>query len=292
MRVCFVGPASEDAEYTDFQELNNQTARLHCAAEQRNEEKMTTIRHILQTDPIWCAYALADLQPAFQPYCQWHPVQTEDGEGLALIFTALDPPILLTVGAVAAVAQALAQATLPPAVFISAQLEHLPVLKQFYDFGDNLHSMLRMTLPGNIPMQMPDLPGLVRLGPADATRIEALYTHGGPYTPDAFAPYQLDAGVFYGVADADQTLVAVGGTHIVDWQEGVAAIGNMYTRLDQRGRGLAGVVLAAIVTELRSRGATNLVLNVNEQNIGAQKLYTRLGFYVHCPFVEGVGSRE
>jgi hypothetical protein len=80
---------------------------------------MIAIRAILDADPVWSAYGLADLQPAFRDYCRWYPVQTDSGDGLALIFTALDPPVLLTVGQSEAVAAALRQADLPPTMILT-----------------------------------------------------------------------------------------------------------------------------------------------------------------------------
>ena len=84
------------------------------------------IRRILNQDPAWSAYALADLQPAFAPHCQWYTMAHQADEGVLLLFTALTPPILLTVGTPAVVALLLAEAELPEWVFISAQHEHVP----------------------------------------------------------------------------------------------------------------------------------------------------------------------
>ena len=135
------------------------------------------------------------------------------------------------------------------------------------------------------------LPGLARLGPEAADRIAALYALGGPFTPDAFAPTQVAEGVFYGVAGEDGTLLAVGGTHIVDRTGGVAAIGNMYTHPAARGRGFAGAILAALVQTLRGEGIHTIVLNVDQRNEAGLRLYERHGFTIHCPFVEGKAIR-
>ena len=69
---------------------------------------------------------------------------------------------------------------------------------------------------------------LRRLVPADVPAIEALIAQGGPYAPDGFAPYQVEDGFFFGVEDGAGGLAAVGGTHILNREEGVAAIGNVY----------------------------------------------------------------
>ncbi len=131
---------------------------------------------------------------------------------------------------------------------------------------------------------------LRRLTAADVTAVEALFAHGGPFTPDAFAAHQIELGVFYGVEDEHGELAAVGGTHIVDYAARLAAIGNMYTRPDCRGRGYASAVLAAIVTHLQTNGVETIVLNVDQRNTGARRIYERFGFVVHCPFIEGVAT--
>ncbi|MCB0112263.1 MAG: GNAT family N-acetyltransferase [Caldilineaceae bacterium] len=253
---------------------------------------LVAVRHILNRDPAWTAYALADLQPSFAAHCQWYT----QNEGVLLPFHALTPSILLTVGEPSTVADLLAEASLPARVFISARPEHLPVIQHYYCFdrpaqGTSLHHMLRMVFQRFDALTDAPLHAVERLQPADAPRIEQLLTHGGPFTPDAFDAYQLAEGVFYGISDGAGKLLAVGGTHIVDWQEGVGAIGNMYTHPDHRGQGYARLILGAIVRTLQEGGAHNLVLNVNQKNSTAIRIYEQYGFAVHCAFVEGIGVR-
>ena len=71
------------------------------------------IRRILTQDRIWSAYAIMDLQPAFAPLCHWGVGASEEGEGVALLFTGLKPHIIVTVGAAEAVRQALGKLPLP-----------------------------------------------------------------------------------------------------------------------------------------------------------------------------------
>ena len=97
-------------------------------------------------------------------------------------------------------------------------------------------------------------------------------------------------GVFYGVEDERGELAAVGGTHIVDYTARIAAVGNMYTRPDCRGQGYASAVLAAIVTALQDAGVATIVLNVDQRNTAARRIYERFGFVVHCPYIEGVAT--
>lgn len=256
---------------------------------------MGRVREILRRDPAWAAYAIADLQPAFAPHCRWFVSAAGQEEAVVLLFTALSPPILLTVGTPGAVALLLESAVLPDRVFISARHEHVPAIEQQYRFdlpaqGTSFHRMQRMILRRREVLSNVALGRVRRLGRADVGQIEGLLRHGGPYTPDAFDPYQLDEGVFYGVEGVDE-LLAMGGTHIVDWQGGVGAIGNMYTHPAERGQGYARLVLAAVIHTLQAGGVETIILNVNEQNQTARRLYTQYGFDEHCGFAEGIGVK-
>ncbi|MEZ4636323.1 MAG: GNAT family N-acetyltransferase [Caldilineaceae bacterium] len=250
------------------------------------------IHTILSTDPIWSAYALADLQPAFEPYCRWLTADSEDGPGVVLVFSGLDPAILLTAGSVAAVETILQDTPdLPQTAYLSVREEHFPVLDRLYDNSADHRRMLRMVLPSRVHLPN-EATSLRRLTPADADRLSALYDHGGPFKPDGFDPYQLAEGVFFGREDVDGSLAAAGGTHIVHRGEGIAAIGNIYTRPDSRGRGHAKAITAAIVSALQADGVHTIVLNVDQRNEKAQALYQKLGFTIHCPFIEGVAEKR
>lgn len=245
---------------------------------------------ILATDPVWAVYPLADLQPAFAPYCHWGVGESGAGSAVAMLFTGLTPPILFLMGPNPALATALAQLELPGELYLTVREEHLALLNPHYDFGEQVHPMWRMVLttPATHAEQTA---GLVRLQATDSQAIRRLLDEGGPFTPDAFEPYQLDDGVFFGVKDDEGALLAVGGTHIIDRDNCAAAIGNMYTHPAHRGRGYAGAVLGAIVHTLQSQAIERIVLNVDQANLTARRLYEKHGFQVHLPYIEGVCIR-
>jgi len=84
----------------------------------------------------------------------------------------------------------------------------------------------------------------------------------------------------------------VAGTHLVAPEEGVAAIGNVYTRPECRGRGLATRLTGAVAAELVRRGIPLVALNVCPENLPAMRAYRRLGFFKYCEFVEGLAVRR
>jgi GNAT superfamily N-acetyltransferase len=264
---------------------------------------LSPVERILAVDPIWAAYAIADLQPEMAGECRWLVETGAAGEAVALIYTGLTPPVLFTMGDAVALGAALEGATqkqsLPPTIYASICEEHLPVVARYYDLSGDMRSMWRMMLAdaqaalgqANGGAAIP-----VRLDGTQTPDVLRLLAHGGQFSPDAFAPAQIDQGVFFGIYDAaDESkpaLVAVGGTHIVYRAAGIAAIGNMYTRLDRRRRGYSATILQAIVKELLAQSITTVVLNVDQRNGGAQALYLKHGFAVHIPYIEGKGHRH
>ena len=266
---------------------------------------------ILSQDPVWAAYAIADLRPDLARHCRWRVAP--DASGLALLYFGLVPPVLLTAGSPAGVAAALTGADLPEELFLSILPSHLPAVEQHYQQVVP-QKMVRMVLTQGRQVPAPGQP-VRRLARTDECRLKALYRHGGDYAPDAFDPCQLEDGYFFGIENGDGTLAAAGGTHVAFRTEspspttansnpsrylspvdatvsqGVAAIGNIYTRPDCRGMGYGSAVTSSISRALQEDGFRVIVLNVDEQNLVARSIYEKLGFDVHCLFFEGLARK-
>jgi GNAT superfamily N-acetyltransferase len=242
------------------------------------------IRAILRADPRWSLYALGDLAPGYFEHCEWHATNAV-APALLLLYRAVTPPVLFATGEPLAVAQ-LAEEVGDPAVYLHVRPETAQALEPRYRFVER-KPMLRMALDSS-RFRPESGPGVVRLGTADTARIERLYADGleTGESPDFFFPSMVERGVFFGIQEEGE-LVAVAGTHLAVPEEGVAAIGNVYTRRDRRGRGLAGRLTSAVTRELLCMNIPVVGLNVVRQNTAAIRVYQRLGFGVWCEFVEG-----
>jgi ribosomal-protein-alanine N-acetyltransferase len=108
-------------------------------------------------------------------------------------------------------------------------------------------------------------------------------------SPDFFVPSMVERGIFFGIWDS-RGLAAVAGTHLVDADVGICAIGNVYTRRDRRGEGLGRRVTSAVVAEAVRRELKTIVLNVRDDNASARQVYKQLGFTDYCTFVEGIAT--
>ncbi len=258
---------------------------------------ISIIRRILYQDPIWSAYALADLQPQFASDCQWAWLETAQAASVVLIYHGLEPPVLVTVGSPEIIAQLLSEVTaskagLPKEVYLHIREEHHPVVSQWYDNQTDHRVMLRLALAQPSLLIDHHQVNLKRLRSSDIPALHQLYAHGGPFKPDAFTDDQVTDGIFFGLFDEQNQLQAAGGTHILSRPDKVGTIGNVYTRPDCRGRGYAKAITVAITRTLQNQGFTTIILSVDQTNSAACTLYQKLGFEIHCPFVEGVAQRR
>jgi ribosomal protein S18 acetylase RimI-like enzyme len=201
-------------------------------------------------------------------------------QALALHFRGLKLPALFLMGDNEGLRAIIERELRPERVYFTCRQRHLPLACEFYHWEERI-PMWRMVLhPARF---RPAQDGCLRLSHAHLDELAQLYALGGG---DAFTLLQLEHGVFYGVRMADQ-LVAVAGTHLVSPTYNVAAVGNVFTHPNYRGRGFGTATTSAVVDELLESGIRDIVLNVSRGNAIAVRLYERLGFERYCPFLEG-----
>lgn len=247
----------------------------------------SAIRARLAADRAWSAYALGDLAPGLSEYAEWYAAPG-DSPGLLMLFRSFATPVLFTIGPASALEGLLDEIQTEQRLYLSILPDILPLIQARYRVSE-LTLMWRMTLDAARFSPAPS--AAVRLTLADLPAIERLFATGAVAgdAPDFFAPYMVEQGVYYGLYEAD-SLVATAGTHLLVPAEGVAAVGNVYTRRDRRGRGLATQVTASVVADVMQNSPTLdiIALNVKQSNDAALRVYQRLGFVRYCAFYEGM----
>jgi GNAT superfamily N-acetyltransferase len=242
-----------------------------------NDEARLRIRAVLDADPGWAAYALADLDPAQDPVTQWYVAPG----AVVLCYHAIRPPVLFAQGTPAEVKSLFDQ--VPAGEYLYTLLgTHRTALRHRMEI---LHEakMWRMVLR---PEEWRPRPGeTVELRASDLGKIEDLFG-GHPDRPDAFAPYQLEDGFFFGVRQAGR-LISLAGTHVVSRRFGVAAVGNVFTHPEARGAGHGTRATSAVVQALLDAGIGTIALNVNQANEPAVRSYRSLGFWPFVGYYEG-----
>ncbi len=250
------------------------------------------IRAYLNQDRKLTTYALGDLDDAFWPDSEFFGA-FRDGRivALLLIFRGLDPCVLAAFGEPDGVRAIFAAFPPPVEVYYLFPLDMDGILSEYYRRYE-IKREWRMVLD-HVLFAPPSPDGIVRIQPEQADLLSGLYRHAaGPGEQIvAFSPWQIAHGCFYGVWQ-DGELVATAGTHVWSQAEGVAAIGNVFTRPEYRGRGYASQCTAAVAAEALSAGLDTIILNVREDNDPAIHVYEKLGFRRYCLFWEGPGLRR
>ncbi len=237
------------------------------------------IRRHLNIDREWSLYALADLDDGMFEHCDWWAL----GDGLSLVFRAVAIHPIFILGGAALTKQLLA--ALPVTTgYLNLKPHQLKAAEGIYRYRER-HEMRRMFL-GTL---QPRSGRVETLGLADSTDIEHLYTSGDG-GGIAFAPFQLNTGFFRGIRRNGE-LVAVAGVQVSSRNEGVAAVGNIFTRPDCRGQGLAQAVTSAVIMSLSEAGIRTIGLNVESTNTTAIHVYERIGFRAHFSYFEGTADK-
>lgn len=237
------------------------------------------------------AYPLGYLDEKYAEECVWAG-EREDGEllGLALLYTGLSRPGIFTAGRVESVRPILR--VLAPRITTNVIAhfapEHRAPLEGVLSPAGPLRRMNRMGLtreefsdPGVGDVQV-DV-----LNHRDTAAILRLYS----VWPDHFfEPYQLESGLYFGVRAGDE-LAAIAGIHNVSETFDVAAIGNLVTHPEHRGRGYAVACTASLLREVFTR-VGHVTLDVEEDNAAAMRTYQRFGFRLYGDFFEAEMRRR
>jgi GNAT superfamily N-acetyltransferase len=237
------------------------------------------IRRRLLTDPAWSLFALADLDDGLFASCEWWGA----GDALALVFHGISIRPIFVLGDTASTRELLEALTVPWG-YLNLKPGQIVAADGIYRYRER-HEMYRMMLEDFQPRE-----GVVEpLGARHCAEIERLYATGDG-GGIAFSPFQLDTGFFRGIWRGSD-LVAVGGVLAVSRAESVAGVGNIFTRPDCRGHGLARVVASAVVSALGDAGIRTIGLNVECGNAPAVRAYESIGFRSCFRYYEGMAER-
>jgi ribosomal protein S18 acetylase RimI-like enzyme len=255
------------------------------AIEAASTRDRTLLRDFLERDRLRAAYAVADLEPREFAKTRWG-VATEGGEPIAVVleYGGLTPQPLFVMGDADGIVAILRDVIKPRLAYLAADQTLLTPIASVYRI-DAGPPMVRMWV--NRRMFRPVHGPVERLVPADIVDLNRLYGLGfaGWLPADSIAK-----GVYYGVRIAGR-LVAAAGTHVINPEAGIAAVGNVMTHVDFRGRGFAKQTTAAVTQELL-RTCDDVVLNVRADNPPARAAYRALGYADYCQFEERLVHRR
>jgi ribosomal protein S18 acetylase RimI-like enzyme len=244
---------------------------------------LAAIEAFLRRAPYLHAYELGDLDPREAAHTAW--IAREPVDAVVLIYRGLAVPTLIALadGDPAALHRLLAGAAaageLPPRFYAHLTPGVEGVLSARHEL-ERLGHHRKMALAAPVGGLTDD--AVVRLGPADAGEAVAFYA--ASYPASYFEPVNLERGPYLAIRD-DRGLAAIAGVHVYSPVKRVASLGNIATRPDARGRGLARRVTAALCRLLGAE-IDVIGLNVRADNAAAIACYRGIGFELRHAYDE------
>ena len=173
--------------------------------------------------------------------------------------------------------------SLPERFYGHFSVHLLPHLGNWYNAEfSGLHLKMKLEKDLFSPVLEPQSQRAIHLQQGDLQRILTLYKDA--YPGNWFDPRMLETGQYLGIEDAGR-LVAAAGIHVYSPQYKVAALGNITTHPDFRGKGLSTLLTSSLCRQLFET-VDWIGLNVAQSNIAAIRCYSKIGFVEHCRYEE------
>jgi predicted GNAT family acetyltransferase len=230
-------------------------------------------------------YSIGDLDDFFWPDTAWYGWE-QDGEiqAVALLYTASGDPTLLALSEQQKVMWELLQSIF--SVLPERFYAHLsPAVAEAVERQCKIKSYgkhYKMGLENKMLLDDVDCSQVIRLTENDLDEMLGLYKKS--YPGNWFNARMLQTKQYFGLRIKDQ-LISVAGVHVYSEKYKVAALGNIVTHPDYRGRGFGKAVTAKLCQSLFEH-VDNIGLNVKADNIAAVALYEKLGFEIASPYYE------
>lgn len=224
-------------------------------------------------------YSLGDLDDFFWPSTNWYALTKTAGiKAMSLIYTGGTLPCLhaLSEDKNMHYMEELLLSLIP--IFPERFYAHLSLglegkLGKHYALKSHGEHH-KMALTEESALNSIDTSEVIALSMSDSNEIASLFQ--AAYPDNWFEPRLLDTNQYYGIRESGK-LVSVAGVHVYSRRYRVAALGNITTHPEYRGKGYGTAVTARVCKSLL-REIDHVGLNVKVDNISAIRCYEKLGF--------------
>ncbi|HEX2787110.1 MAG TPA: GNAT family N-acetyltransferase [Ignavibacteria bacterium] len=233
-------------------------------------------------------YQIGDLDDFFWKYTTWYGDDAQEPKNIVLVYAGVTPPTMISltddVAGMTALLKNVKQ-SLPGKFFCHLTPGLIDVFGKeaiIEDYG--LH--YKMTLR-NLNTGIKIVENKIRqLTIHDIEVIKHFYSFS--YIGNWFDKRMLETGIYYGYFEPganEEELIGIAGIHIYSPEYRVAAIGNVTTHPEHRGKGIATQVTYKLCTELLKK-VDYIGLNVMPDNEAAIRSYKKIGFEVSAEYEE------
>ncbi|NIP23382.1 MAG: GNAT family N-acetyltransferase [Phycisphaerae bacterium] len=226
-------------------------------------------------------YSLGDLDDFFRPYTNWYALTNTEGiKAIVLVYMSGSLPCLhaLTESENIHYMEELLQSLIP--IFPERFYAHLSLglegaLGKHYSLKSH-GEHYKMALTKKYLLSRVDTSEVIALSISDLDEIVSLFE--AAYPENWFDPRLLDTNQYYGIRESSK-LISVAGVHVYSRRYRVAALGNITTHPEYRGKGYGTAVTAGVCKSLL-REIDHVGLNVKTDNTSAIRCYEKLGFEI------------
>jgi len=263
--------------------------RLVCLHDKR------IIEAVLRRNVYLNLYSIGDLDDFFWPHTVWYALDNGgEATDIALLYAAANDPVLIALGEPESTTMPellhVLQPFLPARFYAHVNPESIPILAETR-LPDSHGLHYKMALADPVLLDGVDTSQVKPLSVDDVAEIERLYAES--YPGNWFDARMLHTGCYRGIR-VDGRLVSIAGVHVYSPAYKVAALGNITTHPDFRGRGFGKTVTAGLCKALL-KNVDHIGLNVKCDNLAAQACYNAIGFesiaeYEECAFASVLQS--
>jgi ribosomal protein S18 acetylase RimI-like enzyme len=238
----------------------------------------------LSRSPDLQLYLIGDLDDFFWPYTEWYAVYDYGKiQAVALLYRGVDIPSLLLFsdGDLYFPSELIKSIKniLPERFYVHLSpglIDTLGKEKILKDYGYSYRMILSRS-----PAVIHDK-NIRRLGLFDLDAMKELYNLS--YRDNWFDSRMLETGKYFGYFNRNK-LTGIAGVHVVSTEYRIAALGNITTHPDYRGRKIGFKLTSILCSDLKN-DMDIIGLNVKSDNQAAIKCYMNVGFEIRCSYNE------
>ena len=243
-----------------------------------------SIFNFLRKNPGLYVYLIGDLDDFFWPNTVWYVVRHKyEIQAIALLYVGMSPPTLLLFYESGTDASRQLLESIKPVLPTKFNAHLSPELVKIFgkqniikDYGYSYKMVLKK------PVEDLKDKHIRRLTEADLPFIKDFYREA--YPDNWFDSRMLKTTKYFGFFE-EERLVGVSGVHVYSEDYGVAALGNIATHPDFRGRQIGYRLTAALCHDIQQRVKV-IGLNVKAGNEYAIRCYKKVGFEIVSPYDE------
>jgi ribosomal protein S18 acetylase RimI-like enzyme len=248
------------------------------------------IYRFLSGTPDLQLYAIGDLDDFYWPYTTWYAIyEKNEIKSIALLYSGMSPSTFLLFHDKDSYYSTQLLKSVKPLLPEKLNVHLSPGLIDVFgresvieDYGQNYRMVLM-----NAPEQISD-ENIRKMTVRDLNEINSLYRIA--YPSNWFDSRMVETRKYFGYFNKGM-LVGIAGIHVYSMQYRIAALGNIATHPDFRGRKIAYKLTSYLCNNLMK--TVDLIgLNVKSENSAAIKCYNNIGFEIRSSYDECLVQNE